>query len=211
MSLYLPPPPKIKRELAESLFSVNWRNQYGDEPEPLVKLLMVRGYRATSMGPTPGNDVNYWDDMIALITPDSFHAINGNLDPSRLGWNPGVGKPFGILQAGPVWWWYRGPHKGKRPAFRQADDKDVGRKMGFPHDGAFFVERCWGKGDPRNYFEWGHQQVNIHLGGYKTTCSWLCLTVPPQGGKVFLQRCWDALANFKQKYMPGTIVDGPVV
>lgn len=209
MSLYLPPPPKIKRELAEKLFTENWRYQYGDEPEPKVKLLMVRGYRASSMG-GPGNDVNMWDDMLALITPHTFHAINGNLDPSRLGYNSGVGKPYGILQPGYVWWWYPGPHRGKMPAFRQADDISTGKKLGFPHDGKFFVERCWGKGDPRNYHEWGHQQVNIHLGGENTTSSWLCLTVPPIGGKEWLQRGVDALKAYKQKYMPGIIVEGPV-
>jgi hypothetical protein len=209
MSLYLPPPPRIKRELAVRLATEKWREDHGDEPMPDVYFFMVRGYRATTMGPTPENDVGIWDDLIALVTPHTFHAINANLDPSRTGWNPGVGKPFGILQPG-WWWWYPGPHKGRMPAFRQADDADVGRKFGFPHDGKFFVERCWGRGDKRNYHEWGHQQVNIHLGGYGTTSSWLCLTVPPQGGKEFLQRGVDSLKAYKQKFMPGLIVEGPI-
>jgi len=208
MSLYLPPPPKVKRELVVKLAEAEWREQHGDDPMPSVYLYMVRGYRSSTMGGS-GNDVGIWDDMMALVTPHSFHAINANLDPSRLGWNPGVGKPFGILQPG--WWmWYAGAHKGKRPAFRQADDAETGRKLGFPHDGKFFVERCWGKGDKRNYHEWGHQQVNIHLGGENTTSSWLCLTVPPEGGKEFLQRATDSLKAYKQPYLHGCVVDGPI-
>lgn len=209
MSLPLPAAPRIKRELAVSLAEKEWKELHGDEPMPLVYLFMVRGYRATSMGPTDLNDVGIWDDLICLVTPHSFHAINANLDPSRLGWNEGVGKPFGILQPG--WWmWYPGPHKGKMPAFRQADDAAVGRKLGFPHEGKFFVERSYGRGDKRNYHEWGHQQVNIHLGGINTTSSWLCLTVPPQGGKEFLQRAVDSLKAYKQKFMHGLITEGPI-
>ena len=210
MSLYLPPPPKVRRELVVKMAEAEWQLANGDDPMPLVYLFMVRGYRATTMGPTPGNDPGIWDDMMALVTRDSFHAINANLDPSRYGWNPGVGKPFGILQPG--WWmWYPGPHKGKRPAFRQADDAATGRKLGFPHEGKFLVERCWGRGDKRNYFEWGHFQANVHLGGYRTTSSWMCPTVPPQGGKAFLQRATDALKSHNQPFMHGCIVEGPIV
>lgn len=209
MSLFVPSPPKIRRELAVELGTEAWKQANGDDPMPDVWLFMVRGYRATSMGPTPLNDPGIWDDLIALVTPHSFHAINANTDPSRYGWNPGVGKPYGILQPG-VWWWYPGPHKGHTPAFRQADDSETGRKLGFPHDGKFFVERCWGRNDPRNYHEWGHQQVNIHLGGINSTSSWLCLTVPPQGGEQFLQRAWDSLKAYKQKVIPGVLIEGPV-
>ena len=210
MSLYIPPPPKIKRDLAVSIAEVEWKAKHGSDPMPLVYLFMCRGYRAASMGPTPLNDVGIWDDLMCLVTPHSFDSINANLDSSRLGWNEGVGKPFGILQPG--WWmWYPGAHKGKRPAFRQADDGETGRKLGFPHDGKFFVERSYGRGDKRNYFEWGHQQVNIHLGGVNGTSSWLCLTVPPEGGKPFLQRAVDALKAYDQKYMHGLIVEGPII
>ena len=205
MSLIIPPPPRITRELAVSLGQREW----GDEPMPDVWWLLIRGYRATSMGPTPENDPGIWDDLLALVTPNSFHAINGNLDPSRWGWNESVGKPFGVLQPG-IWWWYPGPHKGRMPAFRQADDAPTGRKMGFPNEGRFFVERCWGRGDKRNYHEWGHFQANVHLGTYRTTSSWMCLTVPPQGGEQFLQRSINALKAYKQPYIPGILIDGPV-
>jgi hypothetical protein len=187
-----------------------WVKDGNTGPLPTVYNLAVRGYRATTMGPTPGNDVNIFDDAFFLVSPSRFLSANANTDPSRLGWNPGVGKPYGMLKPG-VWWFYPGAHKGRIPAFRQADNEDVAARLRIPHEGRFHVTRMWGVGDSRNYDEWGHQQVNIHFGrGPITgTSSWLCLTVPE--GSPWLQAATDELRKHKQRLLPTILIEGPIV
>jgi len=201
--------PRASKDLVRTLALEAWRKDGCVGPLPKVYALAVRGYRATSMGPTPGNDVGIFDDAFFLVTPDDFIPANANTDPSKLGWNPGVGKPYGMLKTG-VWWFYSGAHKGRRPAFRQADNEDVANNLGIPHEGKFHVTRMWGRDDPRNYDEWGHQQVNIHFGrGPITgTSSWLCLTVPE--GSPWIQDAVNALKRWGQPLLPVILIDGPI-
>ena len=201
--------PKAPKWLVDELAAEGWSEAGNHGPLPAVYVLAVRAYRRDSMGVPGRNDVGIWDDAFFLCTPDGYYPENANTDPSRLGWNPGVGKPFGLLQPG-CWWFYPGPHKGVRPAFRQADDERVARKLGIPYDGKFLVERCWGFGDPRNTLEWGHQQVNIHPGGNTGTSSWLCLTLPNDRATRWLQTATDALKTHKQKLLPVILIDGPI-
>lgn len=202
--------PKAPRDLVEKLALEAWKADGNEGPLPKVYNLVVRGYRATTMGPTKGNDVGIFDDAFFLVSPTKFFSENANCDPSRLGWNPGVGKPYGMLKPG-VWWMYKGPHKGKVPALRQADNAEVAKKLGIPHDGKFHVTRMWGVNDPRNYDEWGHQQVNLHFGrGPITgTSSWLCLTVP--AGSPWIQAAWDEMDKHGQKTIPNILIEGPIV
>lgn len=207
--MYFPPLPKLKRSLAEELFDRQWQKNRPGEEKPKICILAIRGYRAHTIGNPDRNDVNEVDDLLAYITPTEFYAVNANTDPSRLGWNPGVGKPYGMLEPG-VWDFYRGPHKGVTPAYRQADNAEVAKKLGIRNDGKFLVKRMWGWTDPRNYLEWGHQQVNIHPMSISSTSSWLCLTIPVDQSKRWLQWGWDQMDLFKQKTIPVALIDGPV-
>jgi hypothetical protein len=202
--------PKAPRDLIERLALEGWRADGNEGPLPAVYNLAVRGYRASTIGPTPKNDFGYFDDSFFLVSPTTFLPANANTDPSKLGWNSGVGKPYGMLKPG-VWWFYPGPHKGKIPAFRQADNAEVAKKLGIPHDGKFHVTRMWGRDDKRNYDEWGHQQVNIHfgVGPITGTSSWLCLTVPK--GSPWLQAATDELKKYGQRLLPTILIEGPIV
>lgn len=201
--------PKAPRALIEKFALEAWQADGNKGPLPKVYNLAVRGYRATTMGSTDGNDVGIFDDAFFLVTPSRFVPANANTDPSKLGWNPGVKKPYGMLKTG-VWWFYKGPHKGVIPAFRQADNEDVAEKLGIPHKGRFHVTRMWGADSDRNYDEWGHQQVNIHFGRGPIvgTSSWLCLTVP--AGSPWIQAAWDELDKHKQKLLPIILIEGPI-
>ncbi|MCW1921332.1 hypothetical protein OKA05_02135 [Luteolibacter arcticus] len=202
--------PKAPFDLVKARALEAWRAAGYTSPLPKVYNLAVRGYRATTMGPTEGNDFGYFDDAFFLVTPEGVLSANANTDPSKLGWNPGVGKPYGMLKPG-VWWMYPGAHKGRKPAFRQADDAEVAKQLGIPHGGKFHVTRMWGRDDPRNYDEWGHQQVNLHFGrGPITgTSSWLCLTVPE--GSPWIQAAVNALKAHGQKLLPNILIEGPIV
>ena len=202
--------PRLPKEKAIELGKDKWMQVCPEIVMPEVWMLGVRAYRKSTMGNPKRNDVGIFDDMLGLVSPGVWRPENANTDPSRLGWNPGVGKPYGMLEPG-VWWFYPGPHKGRSPAFRQSDDADVARKLGIPHDGKFLVKRMWGWDDPRNYLEWGHQQVNIHPAAMSSTSSWLCMTLPYDRAHNWLQTGWDELKKYKQKKIPLVLIDGPVI
>lgn len=202
-------PPRLSKELAVELGTKQWNLICPDVPMPKVWILGIRGYRKESMGDPTRNDVGIFDDALCLISPGVWWPENANTDPSKIGWNPGVGKPYGLLDPG-VWWFYPGPHRGKIPAFRQADDAAVARMFGIPHEGKFRVRRMWGWNDPRNYYEWGHQQVNIHPATISSTSSWLCQTLPYDRARPWLQAGWDELKKHGQKTIPLVLIEGPV-
>lgn len=203
-------PPRITRPELERLALPIWRQENPTAPLPVVYFVMVRGYRFKTMGNPERNDVGVNDDAGFLLTPTLFMAENMNTDPSRLGWNQGVGKPYGMLKSNRVWWFYPGAHKGRTPAFRQADDASVARMFDIPHDGKFLVTRMWGYDDKRNYEEWGHQQVNIHQQSVSSTSSWLCLTVPIDRYEAFLGTAVNELRRYALKKIPVILIEGPV-
>lgn len=201
--------PNAGRSLVDRLALPVWQVENPGQPLPQVYQIWVRGYRFKTMGNPERNDTGIFDDAAFLCTPTLFMAENSNTDPSRLGWNSSVGKPYGMLKPG-VWWFYPGAHKGRRPAFRQADDVAVASIFGIPHAGKFHVTRMWGWNDSRNYDEWGHQQVDIHPASLSSTSSWLCLTLPVDRSDAFLQTSTDELKRYKQKIIPVILLDGPI-
>jgi len=180
----------------------------GSVPFP-VYILAVRGYRRDSMG-TPGqNDFGIYDDAMFLVSPTQYIPVNANTDPSRIGWNPGVGKPFAMLQAG-TWFFIKGPHKGNRPALRQATDEEA-MIHGIPDEGEFLVERVFGRNDKRNYKEKGYFAINIHSGADKSTSSWGCQTMTPEDFRVFMPIVWQQMSVYNQTRIPYILINGPVI
>src|SRR5215217_9645972 len=202
--------PRATRDLVLSVAHAHWPKDdtaLTVSPPPAF-VLAVRGYRAASMGKTPDNEVGIFDDAFFLVTPTGMLAENANTDPSKVGWNPGVGKPYFMLDEG-LWYFYPGAHKGVRPAFRQADDAATARRLGIPRRGEFTGTRIYGFDNPKNYKETGHQQVNIHPGGEENTSSWACQTVPKSRAKNWLQAATDALAFNDRRLLPYLLVKGP--
>jgi hypothetical protein len=157
------------------------------------------------MGPGAGNDVGIYDDASVIISPDKFATFNFNTDASRLGWNSGVGKPYGLLQPG-KWYFYRGLHKGQYKALRQATE-DEARRLGIPTNGNMRVLRCWGPGDKRNYFESGYFAINDHSGNDGSTSSWLCQTTPPDQYWHRYHLIDAEMDKHGQKYIAGRLIE----
>ena len=176
-----------------------------DDP---VAIVGVRGYYRDSMGAPGVNDLGQYDDAMFLVAPGVFKAVNANTDPSRAGWNPGVGKPFAMLQPG-LWYFRRGPHKGKLPALRQCTDEEA-NDLGIPDDGEFRVERRFGAGDPRNYVEKGYFAINIHSGGQSSTSSWGCQTIPPDQFDDFMLSVFEHTKKVNQSRIPYLLIEGPI-
>lgn len=177
--------------------------------EEPVAILAARGYYRDTMGRPGQNDVGIYDDAMFLVAPGVFKAVNANTDPSRLGWNPGVGKPYAMLLPG-VWFFRRGAHKGKVPALRQCTDEEAALR-GIPNDGQFSVLRVFGEGDHRNYLESDYFAINIHSGGESTTSSWGCQTIPPGQFEDFMLAVWEASKAAGQDRIPYMLTEGPIV
>ena len=174
-----------------------------------VAILAVRAYYRDTMGVEGSNDVGIYDDAIFLVTPQGMLACNANTDPSRLGWNEGVGKPFAVLQPG-LWYFRRGPHKKQPRALRQCTDEEA-KNLGVPDDGEFKVERSYGSKNPKNYTESGYFAINIHSGGENTTSSWGCQTLPPEQFAPFIARAWSETLSADQHRIPYLLVEGPLI
>lgn len=129
----------------------------------------LRGYFPKSLGPTPGNDRNVYDDAIALWAPSLglFAAFNGNTDPSKVRKGSGTAdatKGMAVLDPG-VWPVYRfAVHGGSSP--HEAICQRAGEV------------RVTRDGSPP-YPDSGNFGINIHRGGFYATSSLGCQTIPP--------------------------------
>jgi lysozyme len=168
---------------------------------PLV-VVGLRGYFPKSLGPTAGNDRNVYDDAIVLYVPSLgvFTPFNGNTDPSRV--RKGFGsaestKGMAVLDTG-VWPVYRfAMHNGSAPHEAICE-----------RAGAVRVTR---DGNPP-YGDEGHFGINIHRGGYYTTSSLGCQTVPPEQWTEFYDGARQAAltlwgSSWRQKTVAYVLLD----
>lgn len=147
-----------------------------------VKIFGVRGFFAPNK-----NKRGIYDDAIFVETVDGDRAaFNGNVDPSR-SYKQGLAS----LESNQIVWYRPGKHglsrkDGGYPAFRQASVCVVRR------DGGSGNGKALGNGlfqdSPSKRF-W----INLHKGGYNTTSSAGCQTVPPQQ--------WDAFHALVHLYL----------
>jgi len=177
-----------------------------------VKIVAVRDYKKSD----GNNKVGVYDDAVMVLWPGGSKLFKSNSDPSRLGWNPGVGKPFAQLTTG-LHYFVRGYHKGKYPAFRQPDPSDSDQVKILINSGLtaadcrFKVLRTYGVGDPRNYYETGYFAINIHKGSEYGTSSWGCQTFDPADWNQFKELTYKLMDQYGQSVLPYLLIQGPVV
>lgn len=208
--------PQAPPALVNEIFMEQLRRD-GHKFDPRCGILAVRPYWPKSMGPTRGNDVNIYDDAMFFFCKEKgiFLPQQANTDPSRYGWNSGAGKPMAVLNTG-TWFFRRGPHRGKTPAFRQFTPEEAeshnakNRNYHVPNDGRFAVTRTYSIGDKRNYVEAGYYAINIHPGGVNGTSSEGCQTIPREAAQRFLRTAWDVSMSCGVHAIPYVLVDGPI-
>ena len=149
-----------------------------------VILLGIRGYFKDTMGKPGVNDRGIYDDALCMITPDNFYTFNFNTDPSRA--IPGVA----TLVPG-LYFYKIGMHgvSGDHPyeALRQWSRVTVTRDG---QDGEFTDT----SGAPF--------YTDIHRGGFGTTSSLGCQTVPPAQWEEFHPLVKELLAKYGQEVVP---------
>lgn len=203
------PTPRASRKLIVRLATAEWERIYPGVPMPSHYLFAVRGYYATTMGPTAGNDVAINDDAWFFVTPDGMRSIAANTDPTRYGWNAGAGKPMAVLNPG-FWPFYRGAHKGRTPSLRQYTAEEA-KKAKVPNDGRFSVTRTYKPGDRRNYQESGYYAINAHSQVGSGTSSEGCQTAPNPEYEEFMQAVWDETKAAKLATVWYGLIDGPII
>ena len=191
--------------------------------------LAVRSYFRDTMGVRGRNDVGIYDDGLFIVRADDVVLpFNANLDPSRIGINGAIGKPFAQLATG-LWYFREGLHKGKVAAWRQPDT-DEAEALELPNNyeiqgdgavsaclpGLFSVWRDPGDGRPP-YHDLGYHAINIHPGGNYGTSSWGCLTLPPSQADEWLRESYAAtrqqrraMDSAKHRVLPVLLMDGPI-
>ena len=174
-----------------------------------VKVISLRGGKDTDHD---GNNFGRYDDIVYLVSPDGIESFRANTDPSAIGWNPGVGKPYAQLVPG-LWYFIKGPHKNKGKSFRQVNPEEGSevsllQKVGLTAKNALFtVLRVFGKNNPKNYKETGYFAINIHLGGSNGTSSWGCQTFPPDEWTEFRDKTYELMSKYNQQVLPYLLID----
>ncbi len=213
MSNTIIPPAKPKlpaamvHALANGANNLNITILLPNKKKPVVSVLAIRGYRRDSMGVPGVNDAGIYDDAAFLIVGEDVYPYNFNADPSVIGWNRALGKPFAQLKTG-LWYFIRGLHKGKTKAFRQPDE-DEAEQYGIPNFGHFTVIRDDGRG--HKYEDTGYHAINGHSGSLAGTSSWGCITWPPTEWFDFQETAYAAMKKAQQTVLPVLLIDGPVI
>lgn len=151
-----------------------------------VKLLGLRGYFKTTMGDPEANDIGIYDDAICLVSDKTFEAWNANTDPSK------QYKGIATLKPGGPYIYKIGMHNMHNPyqALRQHGNVTVLR------DGIPVTD------SPGNRF-----YIDIHKGGYATTSSLGCQTIPPVQWFDFLDTVKRELNIADQDRIPYVLVE----
>lgn len=173
--------PAWSREDVESII-----HQYGIIDS--VVLIGKRGYFRDSLGAVGRNDLNIYDDAIAVISPTAFASFNANVDPS-------ITRPRVATLVNGIWRYKPGIHnlsKAKSrqyPAFVQAGDVTVKRH------GVTTLDT-------------GRFGINIHKGSYTTTSSLGCQTIYPAQWDAFYSLVVSELKRHNQKTFPYLLIEG---
>lgn len=189
--------PKSKPQAAQKAVLTaalkQWRKCQPGEPLPEMFVVGVRGYYFRTMGDPTKNDRGIYDDALFVVGPETFASFNGNVDPSRH--RKGVASlisgcyPFrpgnhGISRPG-----------GGYPAFRPATR---GEALPVMRDG-----------EPGRSGRDGIA-INIHKGGYRTTSSEGCQTLPPAQWDAFYALTRHELKRAGQTRFFYILLDGPI-
>lgn len=165
---------------------------------PLL-IVGIRGYYADTLGAPGQNDRGIYDDAIFLMSPNVTASFNANTDPAKVRIGAGMGAGKGMASLTPGFWpvYKFDLHKGRYLALCQ-------------RAGPVTVLR---DGKAEAYEDRGNLGINIHRGGYSTTGSEGCQTIPPDQWPAFIELAQsEAVRLFGAEFRDGRIVgQSPVI
>lgn len=202
--------PAIKRDKLERLALKQWRALGNTGQLPAVYVVGVPGYFLNSMGKAGVNDRGIYDDAFIVVTPTAYATFNGSTDPSV--YRPQVA----TLKSPQVIWYKPGMHRagsaGGHPAFRQDSPVIVRRDnldkpAGYRHSsrGISVGNGYWtDDGYPERFW------CNNHKGGYGTTSSLGCLTLPPPQWSAYYALVMSEMKRHGVSRFPMVLIPGPI-
>jgi lysozyme len=165
--------PQLNEKELRAILEANGVNQ------SKVAVVAIRGYYLDSMGVRGVNDRKIYDDAMFIVHPDGIERFQSNTDPNgyRKGSGAGSKKGMAMLKPG-IHRFGKGSHKGVQ-AFRQCERFTVIRD-----------------GDPP-YEDLGYHAINLHSGGYSSTSSLGCQTIPKSTWARFKATLYSLLDEYK--------------
>jgi lysozyme len=144
-----------------------------------VSIVAIRGYYLDSMGKRGANDRSIYDDAMFIVHPNGIERFQANTDPNgyRKGRGMGNAKGLAMLKTG-IHIFGKGRHKGVQ-AFRQCEPFSVIRD-----------------GSP-DYEDSGWHAIDLHSGGYSSTSSLGCQTIPKSTWSRFKTTLYSLLDEYK--------------
>jgi lysozyme len=144
-----------------------------------VSIVAIRGYYLDSMGKRGANDRSIYDDAMFVVHPNGIERFQANTDPTgyRKGRGKGSAKGMAMLKTG-IQIFGKGRHKGVQ-AFRQCEPFTVIRD-----------------GSP-DYEDSGWHAIDLHSGGYSSTSSLGCQTIPKATWSRFKNTLYSLLDEYK--------------
>ena len=144
-----------------------------------VCVVAVRGYYLDSMGKKGKNDRRIYDDAMFIVHPNGIERFQANTDPNgyRAGKGTGSRKGMATLKPG-IHRFGKGSHKGVQ-AFRQCEKFTVTRDGNPPYD------------------HLDYHAINLHSGGYTSTSSLGCQTIPKANWPRFKATLYPLLSEYK--------------
>lgn len=186
--------PRLSSAELERLLSI-----YPQRKDFPLLIVGIRGYYLDTMGEPGVNDRGIYDDAIFIVSQNVTASFNANTDPSKIRPGVGGGSSKGMASLMPGFWpVYRFDlHKGRYLALCQ-------------RAGPVTVLR---DGKAEAYEDRGNFGVNIHRGGYSTTGSEGCQTIPPDQWPAFIELVQaEATRIFGVEFRGGKIVgQSPVI
>jgi len=164
MSIPIPPSrPKTPLAVVVAAATKEWRKTH-TEALPEAFVLAVRSHYDRTIAP-PGPNINADDDAFFAVSPLGFFSFNGNVEPTRYGWNPNADKFMARLKDGCYRFIHR-LHRGKYWAFGQGENPVTVERI--RKDGSIAITEtgCFG--------------IDLHPHGDNTTSSEGCLTTPDE-------------------------------
>lgn len=153
-----------------------------------LALVGLRGYYAKTMGETPENERNIYDDALFVLSVNAYAAFNANTDPTL------TRKNMACLVAG-RYVYGLGIHRGRKSQYAAVVQR-----------GSVTVKRD-GVGldtdnPPRRRFG-----INIHKGGFTETSSEGCQTIYPAQWEAFLHLVYSEAERSKITEFPYVLVE----
>lgn len=144
-----------------------------------LAVVAIRGYYLDSMGAKGTNDRRIYDDAMFVVSPRGIMSYQANTDPNgyRKGSGFGSNKGMAMLKTG-IHIYGTGLHKGRK-AFRQCEKFTVLRD---------------GYNGPYEHLD--YHAINLHSGGYRSTSSLGCQTVPASTWPEFRDLIYRQLKEF---------------